>query len=250
MEPATVAVCLSGVEKRYGRQRALAGVSLAVAQGEIYGLLGPNGAGKTTALNCLAGLARADAGTLSVLGADTVRERRAAAAALAFIPDSPFLPERLTVVETAEYALGLRGLDRAAARRRITPWLARLGLSARGSELVGALSHGMRQKLVFALAFAAETAVLVVDEPMVGLDLPAQRVVLDLLRDKAARGGAVLVTTHTLAVAERLCHRVGILSHGRLLAEGPPAELVRAAARPDLEEVFLDLLQGGAAVGD
>jgi len=241
-EPVVPAVRLDRVEKRYGTLRALAGVSLTVARGEIYGLLGPNGAGKTTALNCLASLARADAGSLEVLGLDVVRRRRAAAGELAFIPDSPFLPERLTVIETAEYALGLRGVERSEARRRAEPWLERFGLASRRDELVGALSHGMRQKVVFALALAADTAVLVVDEPMVGLDVPAQRLVLELLRGKAVAGGAVLVTTHTLGVAERLCHRVGILSHGRLLAEGAPAALVAAGDRPDLEEVFLDLV--------
>jgi ABC-2 type transport system ATP-binding protein len=242
-------VRLDSISKRYGAVRALDRVSLRVSAGEIYALLGPNGAGKTTALLCLAGLTRPDAGRVEIDGVDALRQRRCAARALAFIPDQPYLPERLTVGETGEYALGLRGYDRRQAIRRLAPWLERFGLAEQHRVLVSELSHGMRQKLVFCLALAAETTVLVVDEPMVGLDVPAQRLVLAVLAEQAAAGRAVLVTTHTLVVAERLCQRVGILSHGRLLAEGTPEELTAARGRPDLEEVFLDLVQAGGGAG-
>lgn len=238
-------VRLAGVSKRYGQVRALTELSLRVEAGEIYGLLGPNGAGKTTALLCLAGLCRPDGGRVAVAGHDVATARRAAAAALAFIPDQPWLPEQLTVREAGEYALGLRGVPRRAAAAHLSPWEERFGLAASRRSLVGALSHGMRQKLVFILALAADTPVLVVDEPMVGLDVPAQRLVLDALGEKARRGHAVLVTTHTLSVAERLCRRVGILSRGSLLAEDTPEGLRARRRGSDLEEVFLDLLREG-----
>ncbi len=231
------------ISKRYGQLKAVDRLTIEVRPGEIYGLLGPNGAGKTTALSCLAGLSRADNGRVMVAGLDVQRHRRRAAARLALIPDRPHLPDRLTVMEVGEYSLGLRGAGTGEARRRFTPWLQRFGLEDRRDTLVSELSHGMRQKVVFSTALAADTEVLVIDEPMVGLDVPAQRLVLDILREKADAGCAVLVTTHTLAVAQRLCTRVGILDHGRLLEEGVPEELSRARGRPDLEEVFLDLLR-------
>ena len=236
---------LHGISKWYGELRALNELTIEVRAGEIYGLLGPNGAGKTTALSCLAGLSRADEGSVTVAGLDVRKHRREAASRLALIPDRPHLPERLTVVEVGEYGLGLRGLSPRRARERFLPWLTRFGLEDRGDNLVSELSHGMRQKVVFSTALAAATAVLVIDEPMVGLDVPAQRLVLDILRERADDGCAILVTTHTLAVAQRLCTRVGILDHGRLLDEGAPEALSAARGRPDLEEVFLDLLREG-----
>ncbi len=236
---------LHEISKWYGRLKAVDRLTIEVRPGEIYGLLGPNGAGKTTAISCLAGLSRADSGRVIVAGRDVHTRRREAAARLALIPDRPHLPDRLTVMEVGEYSLGLRGAATTEARRRFTPWLRRFGLEDRGEMLVSELSHGMRQKVVFSTALAADTEVLVIDEPMVGLDVPAQRLVLDILREKADSGCAVLVTTHTLAVAQKLCTRVGILDHGRLLEEGAPEELSRARGRPDLEEVFLDLLREG-----
>jgi ABC-2 type transport system ATP-binding protein len=233
------------ISKWYGQLKALDRLTIEVRPGEIYGLLGPNGAGKTTALSCLAGLSRADNGRVRVAGLDVLSRRREAAARLALIPDRPHLPDRLTVMEVGEYSLGLRGAGAGEARRRFTPWLRRFGLEGRADTLVSELSHGMRQKVVFSTALAAGTEVLVIDEPMVGLDVPAQRLVLVILREKADSGCAVLVTTHTLAVAQKLCTRVGILDHGRLLEEGAPEELSRSRGRLDLEEVFLDLLRQG-----
>jgi len=236
---------IGGISKRYGDLQALDRLTIEVRAGEIYGLLGPNGAGKTTALSCIAGLSRPDSGRITVAGIDVAERRREAASRMALIPDRPHLPDRLTVLETGEYALGLRGAGTREARHRFTPWLERFGLDDRGDTLVSALSHGMRQKVVFAAALAADTEVLVIDEPMVGLDVPAQRLVLDILGERVAEGRAVLVTTHTLAVAQRLCTRVGIIDHGRLLDEGEPEALLAARGRPDLEEVFLDLLREG-----
>jgi ABC-2 type transport system ATP-binding protein len=242
-----VPVRLERLCKSYGRVRALERLTLSVERGEIYGLLGPNGAGKTTALLCLAGLMRPDEGALRVAGVDVLARRREAAARLSLIPDRPHLPERLTVIEVGEYALGLRGHRPGEARRRFDPWLERFGLAGRRRALVAELSHGMRQKLVFCASLAAATPVLVIDEPMVGLDVPAQRLVIEVLREKAAAGDAMLITTHTLAVAERLCTRVGILDRGRLLEEGSPAALMEARRRPDLEEVFLELVSRDGA---
>ena len=233
------------LNKWYGPLKALDRLTIEVHGGEIYGLLGPNGAGKTTALSCLAGLSRADSGRVMVAGEDVRTRQRQAAVRLALIPDRPHLPDRLTVIEVGEYSLGLRGAGTREARRRFSPWLERFGLADKVDSLISELSHGMRQKVVFSTALAADTDVLVVDEPMVGLDVPAQRLVLDILREKADAGSAVLVTTHTLAVAQKLCTRVGILDHGQLLEEGAPEELSRARGRPDLEEVFLDLLREG-----
>jgi len=236
---------LSNISKWYGELRALDRLTIEVQAGEIYGLLGPNGAGKTTALSCLAGLSRPDKGRVTVAGIDVRTQRREAAERLALIPDRPHLPDRLTVTEVGEYSLGLRGLSTREARQRFAPWLQRFGLEDRSSTLVSELSHGMRQQVVFSTALAAATEVLVIDEPMVGLDVPAQRLVLEIMREKAGQGCAILVTTHTLAVAQKLCTRVGILDHGRLLEEGAPDELSAARGRPDLEEVFLDLLRKG-----
>ena len=236
---------IHGISKWYGQLKALDRLTIEVQGGEIYGLLGPNGAGKTTALSCLAGLSRADEGRVAVAGEDVRTRRQQAASRLALIPDRPHLPDRLTVIEVGEYSLGLRGVGTREARRRFTPWLDRFGLADRSDNLVSELSHGMRQKVVFSTALASNTEVLVIDEPMVGLDVPAQRLVLDILREKADAGCAILVTTHTLAVAQKLCTRVGILDHGRLLVEGAPEVLSAARGRPDLEEVFLDLLREG-----
>ena len=237
------------ISKWYGPLKAVDRLTIEVRAGEIYGLLGPNGAGKTTAISCLAGLSRVDNGRVTVAGEDVRRRRRQAATRLALIPDRPHLPERLTVMEVGEYSLGLRGAGTREARRRFTPWIERFGLEGRIDTLVSELSHGMRQKVVFSTALAADTEVLVIDEPMVGLDVPAQRLVLDILREKAEGGCAVLVTTHTLAVAQRLCTRVGILDHGRLLEEGAPEVLSAARGRPDLEEVFLDLIRESQPAG-
>ncbi|MDF1523032.1 MAG: ABC transporter ATP-binding protein, partial [Trueperaceae bacterium] len=195
-----------GLVKRYGAQRAVDGVDLAVRAGEVVGLLGPNGAGKSTTIKAIVGLLRPTQGTVAVAGHDVRRASVAAKAALGYVPDRPYLYPKLTGRELLRFVGRLRRLD--DAERRADAWLERFDLQDVGNEIVETYSHGMRQKLTFAAALLPDPSVLVVDEPMVGLDPRAARQVRDLMRDHATRGRTVLLTTHAMEVAEAVAHRV------------------------------------------
>ena len=230
---------LTHVSKRFGTREIIRDVTLSVEAGGIFGFLGPNGAGKTTSIRLVAGILRPTAGGIRIAGHDLAAESLAAKRLTGYIPDAPWLYPRLTAWEYLELVADLYGLDAWEARGR--ELLARFDLADRGDHFIASYSYGMRQKLSIAAGVLHGPALIVVDEPLIGLDPPAARSVKELLRSEAARGAAVFMSTHLLEIAESLCDSVGILDRGELIAVGPLAELLeRKQAR--LEEVFLRLL--------
>jgi ABC-2 type transport system ATP-binding protein len=232
--------------KAYGRFVAVDGVSLEVAPGEIHGFLGPNGAGKTTTIRIIAGLLRPTAGWVRIGGHDVAAAPEAAKATLGFIPDRPFLYEKLTAAEFLCFHGGLYGLEGDGVGRRIAELLELFELSAWAGELVESFSHGMRQRLVMCAAFLHQPRAVVVDEPMVGLDPRGARLIKDIFRAMTRRGVAILMSTHTLEVAEEMCDAISIIQAGKIIARGTVAEL-RALAGPEdaqLTPVFLKLTGG------
>jgi ABC-2 type transport system ATP-binding protein len=230
-----------GLVRRYGGFTAVDGLDLTVRPGEIVGFLGPNGAGKTTTLRCCSGLLAADAGEVWIDGRALAGAPLEARARLGFVPDRPFLYDRLTAWEFLDFVGALYRLDAAAARERAAELIERLELGPAADELVETYSLGMRQKLSIAAALLHDPPLVMLDEPLGGLDPHSARALKDLLRERAARGLGVLVSTHLLDVAERLCDRVVVLHHGRKRAEGTLAELRGASADATLEDVFLTL---------
>ena len=237
-----------GLVKRYGAQRAVDGVDLDVRAGEVLALLGPNGAGKSTTIKAIVGLLRPTAGSVIVGGHDVQRSAVAAKSAIGYVPDRPYLYPKLTARELLRFVGRLRRLDEADAERRADGWLERFDLTDVANEIVETYSHGMRQKLTFAAALLPDPEVLVVDEPMVGLDPRAARLVRDLMGDHAARGRAVLLTTHAMEVAEAVAQRVVVLHRGRVAAEGTLGALRARLGRDDadLEAIFLQLTEEAA----
>jgi ABC-2 type transport system ATP-binding protein len=236
----TPALALTGLSKHFGRP-AVDGLDLTVARGEFYALLGPNGAGKTTTLRMVAGLLAPDAGRIEVLGVDLATDPAAAKRRIAYLPDDPMLYGKLKPVEYLEFVAGLWGIDGKAAEPRARELLAWLDLDKHAHELTEGFSRGMKQKLALAGALIHDPELLILDEPLTGLDAGAARQVKDLLLSHVARGGTVILTTHILEVAERLAQRIGIIQHGRLIAEGTLDELRVATPGATLEEMFLRL---------
>jgi len=234
------------VVRQYGRTLAVNGLTLTIPRGELFALLGPNGAGKTTTIRMLVGLLQPDAGHVRVCGVDCSHHPREASSHLGYVPDQQFLYEKLSGRELLEFAGEMRGLNRAMIRDRIARETQRFNLAGFLDNLTETYSHGMRQRLVFAIALLHDPQVLVVDEPMIGLDPRSARVVKDLLRAEAAAGKTVLMSTHTLAVAEEIADRIGILNRGRLDFLGTLAELQQELSAPHqaLEPLFLELTDG------
>lgn len=228
--------------KRFGALTAVDGLTLRVAAGEFFAFLGPNAAGKTTTIRMLVGLLKPTSGTARIGGHDVQGDPVAAKKLLAYIPDFPFLYDKLTPQETMILVGELFGMARADAERERDRWFEYLDLGAFRHELTENLSHGTRQRLVFATAFMHFPKALVVDEPMVGLDPKHARLVKDALKDFTRKGGAVFLSTHVLSVAEELADRIGIIHRGRLVACGTQAELRRQSGRDEaLEPAFLAL---------
>jgi ABC-2 type transport system ATP-binding protein len=238
--PDSPALALTGLSKHFGRP-AVDGLDLTVARGEFYALLGPNGAGKTTTLRMVAGLLAPDAGRIEVLGIDLAADPAAAKRRIAYLPDDPMLYGKLKPVEYLEFVAGLWGIDGKAAEPRARELLAWLDLDKHAHELTEGFSRGMKQKLALAGALIHEPELLILDEPLTGLDAGAARQVKDLLLAHVAKGGTVILTTHILEVAERLAQRIGIIQHGRLIAQGTLDELRVATPGATLEEMFLRL---------
>jgi len=236
----TPALALTGLSKSFGRP-AVDGLDLTVARGEFYALLGPNGAGKTTTLRMVAGLLAPDAGRIQVLGIDLALDPAAAKRRIAYLPDDPMLYGKLKPTEYLEFVAGLWGIDAMAAEPRARELLAWLDLEKHAHELTEGFSRGMKQKLALAGALIHEPELLILDEPLTGLDAGAARQVKDLLLSHVAKGGTVILTTHILEVAERLAQRIGIIQHGRLIAQGTLDELRVAAPGATLEDTFLRL---------
>lgn len=228
------------LRRSYGAGRGLDGVDLTVAAGEIYGLLGPNGAGKTSLVRALTGRLRLDGGTVAVAGRDP-RADPAARRALGLVPQEIALYQDLTVAENLGLLGELAGLSRAAAAAAVAPALAWIDLADRGDSRVATLSGGQKRRVNLAAATLHQPAVLILDEPTVGVDLPARDRIHGLLRDLRARGTAILLATHDLDQAALLCDRVGVMVDGRIRVEGPVAELIGRWFPAGAREVGLSL---------
>jgi ABC-2 type transport system ATP-binding protein len=241
-------ILLEHLTKRYGAFRAVDDISLHVPRGALHGFLGPNGAGKTTTLRMIAGILRPTSGRIVIGGHDLATDPIAAKACLGFIPDRPFVYDKLTGAEFLRFVAGLYGQDGQLVERRIDELLEIFELSTWKNELVESYSHGMRQKLIISSALIHRPELIVVDEPMVGLDPRGARLLKDLFREFVGRGGTVLMSTHTLEIAEALCDRIAIIQGGKIVAAGTMDEVRRQHAAGDvgLEDLFLKLT-GGAA---
>jgi ABC-2 type transport system ATP-binding protein len=238
----TPALQLRALRKAFGRP-AVDGVDLSVRRGELYALLGPNGAGKTTTLRMVTGLLAPDEGRIDVLGIDLASNPGAAKQKMAYLPDEPLLYGKLKPTEYLEFVAGLWGIAAEEAEPRARRLLDWLDLTQHAHELTEGFSRGMKQKLALAGALIHEPELLILDEPLTGLDAAAARQVKDLLLSHVAKGGTVILTTHILDVAERLAQRIGIIRQGRLIAEGTLAELRERTLGGSLEDVFLQLTE-------
>jgi ABC-2 type transport system ATP-binding protein len=232
--------------KSYGATTAVDSLDLEVKSGEIYGFLGPNGAGKTTTIRMLSGLLDASAGEAFICGYDISKEASQAKAMLAYVPDQPKLYGKLTAREFLQLVAALYRIPKKVSQERSEQLLSMFGLAERADELLEGYSHGMRQKVVLAAALIHQPRVMLLDEPTVGLDPASARLLKDILQELAKQGAAVFVSTHILEIAERLCHRVGILKEGKLIAQGSPDELRKMVGHGDesLEDIFLELTGG------
>ena len=244
------AIVLAGLVRSFGSLRAVDGLDLRVSRGEIYGFLGANGAGKTTSIQMMVGLLAPGAGTVSIAGYDLAAEPLAARAAFGYVPDRPLLYDRLTGREFLQFLAQLRRLPRREAEERIDELLAAVDLAGAAGRLCGTYSLGMKRKLSLAAALLHRPSVLILDEPFNGLDPKGARRLKDLLSRLAGEGATVFLSTHDLATAEAVCHRVGILHRGRLVAEGSAAELRAGGAgeAADLEAAFLEITEDVALV--
>ncbi|NLG08575.1 MAG: ABC transporter ATP-binding protein [Deinococcales bacterium] len=234
-----------GLTKRFDATVAVNGLDLTVPLGEFYALLGPNGAGKTTTLRMVAGLLEPDAGEAFVMGHSVRREPTAAKRPLAFLPDEPLLYAKLSAVEYLEFVAGLWGVPPDAAAPRAEELLRWLDLWGVRHQLTETYSRGMKQKLALAGGLIHEPRVMILDEPLTGLDAAAAKGVKDLLVDYVQRGNTVILTTHIMEIAERLAERIGIIARGRLVAEGTLDELRTRSGDlgATLEAVFLELVE-------
>jgi ABC-2 type transport system ATP-binding protein len=229
---------IRNLTKRYGGFIAVDGLSLTVDRGEIFGFLGPNGAGKTTTIRILAGLSQPTTGEVFVDGIDVIAEGTRAKSLMGYIPDRPYLYEKLTGRELLQFVTNLYSKEWRDCEPRAIELLRYFGLSEWTDARIENLSHGMKQKLVIVSALVHDPALLIIDEPMVGLDALAQKQVKLLFRRLASEGKTVFLTTHTLSVAEAVCDRIAIINRGKIVARGTTSELKSDRA---LEDVFLEL---------
>ena len=238
-------IALRGASKQYGRFRAVHPLDLTVYRGEVFGFLGPNGAGKTTTIKMLGGIMRPTGGRIEVMGIDMLADPVAAKRRIGYIPDRPYLYEKLTAFEFLRFIAGIFDVPPDAFEARADALARRFGLSNWLDALIEGFSHGMKQRLVLTAALIHEPDLIIVDEPMVGLDPKGARLVKDMFREQAASGGTVFLSTHSLEVAEEVCDRIAIIQDGQLLALGTMAELrQQAGSEADLETVFLSLTGG------
>ena len=234
---------LINLTKHYGKLTAVDNLNLAVPKGEIFGFLGPNGAGKTTTIRTMMGILKPTAGQILLGSHDVIKEAEQAKAICGFIPDRPFIYEKLSGREFLEFVGKLHRVETARLERRIADLLEHLELIPWQDELVESYSHGMKQRLVVCAALIHDPRILIVDEPMVGMDPKGARTLKDLFRSLAANGTTVFLSTHSISVAEEICQRIGIIQKGRLIACGTMAEIHRQASgsNGNLESLFLEL---------
>jgi ABC-2 type transport system ATP-binding protein len=239
---------LTNLTKRYGNFTAVDGISLEVPPGELFGFLGPNGAGKTTTLRMIAGIMKPTSGTVEIGGIDIEKDPITAKSKLGFIPDRPFIYEKLTGIEFLRFVAGLYGQEGPEVEHRSRELLALFDLDDWREELVESYSHGMRQKLIVSSAFVHRPQVVVVDEPHVGLDPKSIKILRDLFREYARRGHTIMMSTHTLETAESLCDRIAIIVNGKIGLCGTMDELrTQSQHGGGLEEIFLKLTGENAA---
>ena len=238
---------LTNLSKKYGSFTAVDAINLTVPPGELFGFLGPNGAGKTTTLRMIAGILQPTSGTVEIGGVDVTKDPIAAKAKLGFIPDRPFIYEKLTGGEFLRFVAGLYGQEGPEVEHRARELLALFDLEEWRDELVESYSHGMRQKLIVSSAFVHRPDVIVVDEPHVGLDPKSIKILRDVFKEYVRRGHTIMMSTHTLETAESLCDRIAIIVGGKIAAHGTIDELRTSSKAGDLEEIFLKLTGDNAA---
>jgi ABC-2 type transport system ATP-binding protein len=237
---------LAGLTKRYTNLVAVNDLNIFVPKGEIFGFIGPNGAGKTTTINMMGGITAPTSGSVVICGIRMEEHPEKAKSKIGFIPDRPYLYEKLTAMEFLEFTADLYGVDENDFLARAQEQLEMFLLSEWSNELIESYSHGMKQRLVMAAALLHEPEVIIVDEPMVGLDPVAIKMVKELFRQLAAEGVTIFMSTHTLKVAEDICDRIGVIHKGSLVANGTPADLrslTDDAGDADLEQVFIRLTE-------
>jgi ABC-2 type transport system ATP-binding protein len=253
-----LAVETHGLTRDFGSLRAVDGIDLAVPSGSFFGFLGPNGAGKSTTIKCLTGLLRPSAGSMRILGIDPLSDPVAVKRRIGVVPEDLALFERLSAPETLTFVSEVHGLDTTTARDRADDLLELMDLKSAGTTLVADFSHGMRKKLSLAAALLPAPKLLFLDEPFEGIDAVASRQVKDLLQSFVTRGGTIFLTSHILEIVERLSTHIGVIAKGRLVAQGPIAEVRRGAAGAEpghaadaahgpstLEELFISLVGAG-----
>ena len=240
---------IQGLTKAYGKFVAVDNIDLHVPRGELFGFLGPNGAGKTTTLRIIAGIMRPTSGRVWLGGDDVMTHPNEAKQRLGFIPDRPFVYDKLTAAEFLRFVAGLYGQEGDVIEHRIDELLDLFELTSWKDELIESYSHGMRQKLIISSALIHRPEVIVVDEPMVGLDPKGARLLKDIFRLFVDNGGTVMMSTHTLEIAEAMCDRIGIIQQGKIVAYGTMSEIRTQTKSGDisLEDLFLRLTGGESA---
>jgi sodium transport system ATP-binding protein len=236
---------ISSLTKRYGPVSAVRELTLQVSPGEVYALLGPNGAGKTTALRCLAALLQPTGGSAEICGIDVVARPVEARRRIAFLSSSMGLYARLSAREVVAFFGELHGLEGDALRGRVDAVTAQFGLADFADRLCGKLSTGQRQRVALARALVHDPPVLILDEPTLGLDVLSGQTIHEFIEREAARGKAILLSTHQMEEVELLADRVGVLRSGELVAEGTPSDIVERAGAPNLARAFLALVADG-----
>lgn len=239
LRTSSISIDFNRVTKSYDGIVAVADLTLVVQPGELFGCLGPNGAGKTTAMKLAAGLVKPSSGSVRIVGRDIESEPLAAKALIGFIPDNPYIYEALTGREFLHFCAGLYRMNGARTAERVAQLLETFNIGDWADRRAGEYSHGMKQRIVMASGFLHDPKVILIDEPMVGLDPAAMRLVKRVLRDFVEAGGSVFLSTHTLADAEELCDRIGIIHRGALIACGTLDEIRREGEK--LEDAFLAL---------
>ncbi len=234
------------LRKRFGDFLAVDGINLEVMPGELFGFLGPNGAGKTTTIKMMAGVLRPTRGSIIIDGKDIQKDPSGAKQVIGFIPDRPHLYEKLTGVEFLRFISGCYGVEPPVSEKRISDLFKTFELEPWGDELIEAYSYGMKQRLIMAAALIHDPKVLIVDEPLMGLDPKGTRLAKDIFRELCGKGISIFMSTHILQIAEELCDRLSIIHEGKIIATGRPQELQRQADSGDnrLESIFLKLTGG------
>jgi ABC-2 type transport system ATP-binding protein len=236
---------LKNLTKRYGNTLAVNNLNLSVSKGEIYGFIGPNGAGKTTTIRIMGGVLAPTEGMVVIDGINMADDPESVKRRIGFIPDRPFIYEKLTGMEFMRFSADLYGVDERVFLEKAQALLKQFAIFNWADELIESYSHGMKQRLIISSALLHDPTVIIVDEPMVGLDPAAIRMVKNMFRELSRGGMTIFMSTHTLAVAEDICDRIGVIHRGSLIATGTTGDLRRdaGAREADLEEVFLILTE-------